>query len=349
MGEMTKEPLVSIIIPVYNVEQYLDECMQSVFHQTYEKLDIVLVDDGSIDQSSKMCDVYAKQDGRVQVIHKENGGLVSAWMTGVKKARGDYLIFMDSDDWVDLDMVEELVCYTEGSSKEIICSNYIIEKRNKSIYVKQSMKPGIYDREDIVTKIHPYMMGLENRRIHCSRCMKLFSKSLITENMKYSKQEITMGEDMNITFPALLDAERIVVLDEGYYYHYRLVESSMIHKYNSKLYSNNTLLYKTLREIVEYKSAEGKLKQKEVLLNGLQKEYVFLLFYIVKNELRGPWKGCIGRIQKMILEARKESNIHEVTVKVDNKANKLLYFILRYPNVFTITVGKVAIEIFDRL
>ena len=346
---MVKEPLVSIIIPVYNVELYLEECMKSILRQTYANLDIILVDDGSKDKSPEMCDKYAREDTRVQVVHKENGGLMSAWMAGVQVAKGTYLLFVDSDDWIDLETVEELVGYVDGSSKEIICSNYIIEKKNQSIKVKQSMKSGIYNREDIISKLYPDIMGLENRRIHCSRCMKLFSKELISENMKYGRQELSMGEDMNITFPAMLDAERIVVLDEGYYYHYRLVESSMIHKYNPRLYNNNKLLYKTLQEIVKSKSTEGAMEQSEILLTGLQKEYVFLLFYVIKNELRGPWKGCVTRIREQILEARKESNIQDARVEVVNKANKLLYLIMKWPNVFTIGMGKVAIEVFDRL
>lgn len=346
---MKSLPLVSIVIPVYNVEQYLDECMKSIFKQTYSKLDIILVDDGSKDSSPEMCDEYARKDSRVQVVHKANGGLVSAWMAGVEASKGEYLVFVDSDDWIDLDMIEELVKYSCGQKREIICSNYIIEKENKSIYVKQSMEPGIYDRKEILEKIHPHIMGLENRRIHCSRCMKLFSKALIVENMKYAKKEITMGEDMNITFSAILDAERIVVVEEGYYYHYRLVESSMIHKYNPKLYDNNKFLYKTLRGIVESKNKEEKIKEKAMLLNGLQKEYIFLLFYVLKNELRGPWKGCAARIKRIVREARQESGIHQVKVRVKNKANMLLYLILKYPNTFNVTLGKAAIEVFDRL
>jgi len=346
---MKSSPLVSIIIPVYNAEQYLEQCIDSMLHQTYPNVDIVLVNDGSKDNSPKMCDEYAKKVSRVQVVHKANGGLVSVWMAGVEASKGDYLVFVDSDDWVDLNMIEELVKYTSENKHEIICSNYIIEKKNKSIYVKQSMEPGIYERKDIVEKIHPHIMGLENRRIHCSRCMKLFSKALIAENMKYTKKEITMGEDMNITFPAILDADRIVIVEAGYYYHYRLVESSMIHKYNPKLYDNNKFLYKTLRGIVESKSKEGKIKEKEILLNGLQKEYIFLLFYVLKNELRGPWKGCVSRINKIVMEARQESGIHQVKVGVKNKANMLLYLILKHPNTINVTLGKTAIEIFDRL
>lgn len=346
---MKNLPLVSIVVPVYNVEQYLDECVKSILQQTYAKLDIILVDDGSKDTSPEMCDEYAGKDSRVQVVHKANGGLVSAWMAGVEVSKGEYLAFVDSDDWVDLNMIEELVKYTGDCKREIICSNYIIEKESKSVYVKQSVEPGIYERKDIVEKIHPYMMGMENRRIHCSRCMKLFSKALIAENMKYARKEITMGEDMNITFPAILDAERIVIMEEGYFYHYRLVESSMAHKYNPKLYDNNKLLYKTLRGIAERKAKEGRPEEKELLLKGLQKEYIFLLFYVLKNELRGPWKGCASRIKKIILEARKESGIHQIEVEVQDKANKLLYFIMKTPNTVTISMGKAAIEVFDRL
>ena len=158
-----------------------------------------------------------------------------------------------------------------------------------------------------------------------------------------------MGEDMNITFPAMLDAQRMVIVEEGYYYHYRLVESSMIHKYNPKLYANNKLLYQVLRSIVESKWEEGSLTDKEMFLTGIQKEYIFLLFYVLKNELRGPWKGCVKRIRHMVMEASGENNLHQVQIKVEGKANKLLYLIWKRPNVFTITLGKTAIEVFDRM
>ena len=142
---MKRQPLVSIIIPVYNAEQYLKECIDSVWNQTYENLDIVLVDDGSKDNSPKMCDKFARKDGRIQVIHKENGGLVSAWKAGVEKAKGDYVVFLDSDDWIDLFMIEDMVNHATGKGKEIVCGNYIIEKENQSIAMKQSLEPDVYD------------------------------------------------------------------------------------------------------------------------------------------------------------------------------------------------------------
>ena len=100
--------LISIIIPVYNVEQYLDRCVQSVIHQTLKNIEILLVDDGSPDRCPELCDGYALQDRRIKVIHKKNGGLASARNTGLRVASGEFIFFLDSDDWLDLDGLELL-------------------------------------------------------------------------------------------------------------------------------------------------------------------------------------------------------------------------------------------------
>ena len=101
--------LVSIIIPIYNVEQYLDRCIKSVINQTYKNIEIILVDDGSTDKCPEICDQYAQKDNRIVVIHKENGGLSSARNAGMKVLKGEYMLFADSDDWIKENTVEELL------------------------------------------------------------------------------------------------------------------------------------------------------------------------------------------------------------------------------------------------
>ena len=344
---MERQPLVSIIIPVYNVEQYLDECMESVLKQTYANLEVVLVDDGSVDNSPKMCDEYAMKDKRVRVIHKENGGPMPACIVGVEKAQGEYLAFMDSDDWVDLTMIEELIKETTGNEKEMICSNYVIEKANQSIKVKQSMKPGVYDRKAIEEQLFPYLLGKEERRIHGSRCMKLISKSLISENLGFTDLNVSMGEDMFLIFMALLDAKRIVVIEEGYYYHYRFLESSLVHKYKPHMYDEIGSLYDKLQKVIEEK-ANGE-EQRKVFLQGLKKEYIFLFFFVLKNELRGPGKNCISKIRAYVKEAKKSRELEEISVEVKGKANKLLYLIWKKPSAFRIMMIRFIIKMFDRL
>ena len=102
------EFLISVIVPVYNVEMYLTECVESIQQQTYKNLEIILIDDGSTDGSGIMCDSFSSTDHRVKVIHKENGGLVSAWQCGTKAASSEYIIYVDSDDWIERDHIRDL-------------------------------------------------------------------------------------------------------------------------------------------------------------------------------------------------------------------------------------------------
>lgn len=344
---MKRQPLVSVIIPVYNAEQYLKECVDSVVSQTYENLDIVLVDDGSTDHSPKMCDKYHRNDERFQVIHKENGGLVSAWKAGVRKAKGEYVVFLDSDDWIDLFMIEDMVKHSTDKEKEIVCGNYIIEKENQSVSVKQALEPGVYDRKRMEKKIFPYLLGKENRIIHYSRCMKLISKKLILDNLHFCDDSLTMGEDAGIMLPVLWDAEYIVVMEDAFYYHYRLVDVSMVHKYNAGMYEKVELLYENLKRSIEKKDLDA--EQKASFLENLKKEYIFLLFFVLKNELRGPRENHVKRIQEIMEEADRKTGIKNVTVEVNSKANKLLYYILKHPKKLPIFLGRVAIGLFDKM
>lgn len=342
-----KKYLVSVVIPVYNMEQYLKKCVDSVRNQTYPHLEILLVDDGSTDDSLRLCKEYAEKDARIRVLEKENGGLVSAWTYGVRKARGEYLCFVDSDDWIHVKMIEHLMTEAEGRKKEIICGNYVIENEEKRECTKvtQSISPGAYDRKQIEEELIYEFLGKEIRRIHCSRCMKLISKELILENLRFTNEKITMGEDLNIMLPSFLDAERIAVLKEGYDYHYRVVTSSMVHGYNPYLSEKIALLYLELRRVIEEKIKEE--KKHRILMEELKKEYLFLNFIVIKNELRGPAKGLVKRLKKIIKEV-KDEGLEDTKVEVNTKANQLLYQVWKTPNHVTIGAAKAAIWLFDR-
>ena len=116
------EKKVSVIVPVYRTLEWLARCVQSITGQTYKNLEIILVDDGSPDDCPALCDDWAQRDDRIRVLHKENGGLVSAWMAGVSMSTGDYLCFVDSDDWIDACMVEKMLDFSSDCGKEIICA-----------------------------------------------------------------------------------------------------------------------------------------------------------------------------------------------------------------------------------
>lgn len=319
---------ISIIVPVYRAEDYLRRCVDSLTGQSYQNTELVLVDDGSPDGCPLLCDQYAGSDERIRVIHKENGGLVSAWQAGVKASTGDYLCFVDSDDWVEADMLSGMVPFLSYKKREIICCNFVINRPDRITEHYHGQKPGIYENGEL-EEIKNNLLGNENRTISMSRCMKLFSRALITDNMKYCNPQITMGEDVNITLPALLDCERLVVMEGALYYHYFYHAQSMVHQYDASLYEGVHTLYLTIQEVFRQKDRKNGEVQSA-------KEYVYLLFLVVKNEIRGGGPGSkkADGYKKIREICRGEDNrkiIEKYPVTVNEKANRLLYFVVKHP------------------
>lgn len=138
------QPLISVIVPIYNVEKYLNKCIESIVNQTYKNLEILLVDDGSSDNCPKICDDWAKKDERIKVIHKENGGVSSARNAGLDAAAGEYIGFVDSDDYIDSDMFEFLITDSKQNDTEISCCTFRYVNEEDNI-VEKTTKPFISD------------------------------------------------------------------------------------------------------------------------------------------------------------------------------------------------------------
>ena len=120
------DPLVSIIIPIYNSETFLDKCVQSALNQSYKNIEVILVNDGSIDSSGEICDNYAFIDNRVKVIHKNNGGLVSSRKTGLIASTGEYILYIDGDDWIELNLIEYYVKQIIEHNADVVVSSHIV-------------------------------------------------------------------------------------------------------------------------------------------------------------------------------------------------------------------------------
>lgn len=177
-------PLISVIIPIYKVEDYLNECVQSVIHQTYKNLEIILVDDGSPDKCPQMCDNYAKQDNRIIVIHKRNGGLSDARNAGLKQASGDFVCFVDSDDFIDVTMCEKLLEYQQESNADIVScmfSWYV----DGDIQAYPWLSKGYKEKRTLF--LHDYFIDAIDRVVDPSVCNKLFKRSIITETFVKGK------------------------------------------------------------------------------------------------------------------------------------------------------------------
>ena len=205
-----EKALISVIIPVYKVEKYVERCIQSVINQTYENLQIILVDDGSPDICGKICDEYAKKDHRIEVIHKSNGGLSDARNKGLEIAKGEYIGFVDSDDYIEADMYEVLYNLLKQYNADVsICNFYTVSQGKISI---KNADNGIneYNRIEILKEI------LLDRNIQSYAWNKLYKKELFDE-IKYPIGK--KYEDIGTTFFLLEKCNKVVVTGKSEYYY----------------------------------------------------------------------------------------------------------------------------------
>lgn len=234
------EDLISIIVPVYKVEKYIRQCVDSILNQTYRNIDLVLVDDGSPDSCPEICDYYAEKDNRVHVVHKKNGGLTSAWMAGVEniQKKSNYVSFVDSDDWIDNTYIEDLVAKAKEYDADVVIGNTVKFFGEKK-YTVPLRHDGLYDEEKLSNELFPNLLfdgRFHGRSYPVSRWGKLYKKSILQNNIKYCNMGTSYAEDLNLTFPIMLDAKRVYFLtaEEGVYF-YRLNPDSMLHAYDKTM------------------------------------------------------------------------------------------------------------------
>lgn len=335
---------ISIVVPVYNAEAYLKKSIESLMNQTYKNLEIILVNDGSKDGSGRICDELAAQDRRIRVIHKENEGVTSTWTKGALEATGEYLNFMDSDDWVESCMIEEMQAHLSGTCREIITCDYVIEKGEKGQkYSWQGLAPGEYTGAQLREKVRHHILGEENRCITFSRCMKLYSRELVVNNLKFCDRDVRMGDDSLMVIPAVLDCERIVVLDHKAFYHYRYVETSIVHGYDKEMFDNMQLLKAATLRIVEEKYLPEEM---EMMKGKVEQEYIHMLLLVLKNEARGNPSGYRKKIRQICKMPQIRQAVKENPVKVSETSNKLLYAVLKHPNHVMISLLRLAMIVY---
>jgi glycosyltransferase involved in cell wall biosynthesis len=206
-------PLISVIVPVYNVEKYLKRCIDSIIKQTYKNLEIILVDDGSTDSSGDICDQYGISDLRIKIIHKQNGGLSSARNAGIDKSTGELIAFIDSDDYIHPEMLEFL--QNEISQKDVdiaICGRYIVYENGKSIIKEKKCDGIIMESEDAIRKMCSYDY------FDMSSCDRLFIKALF-QSVRYPEKKLC--EDWHVMHILFDLAKRISYNSIPLYYYYQ--------------------------------------------------------------------------------------------------------------------------------
>lgn len=228
---MQQYPLISIIVAIYKAEDYLEKCINSLLKQTFKDFEILLIDDGSPDNSGIICDEYAKIDSRIQVYHKENGGVSSARQLGLNKAKGKYIIHADPDDWIEADMLKELYSKAEAENADMtICDYYVdFKNSNKTIYVNQ--KPKSLEHIEVLKELFI--------NLHGSGCNKLIKKDCFDKfNIAYP-QEIKFCEDLYVNAAILKNKIKIAYLPKAFYHYVQYINTNSL----TSSYSINTFLH----------------------------------------------------------------------------------------------------------
>lgn len=275
------ERLITIIVPIYNVSQYLDKCVNSIINQTYRDLQIILVDDGSTDGSAKMCDVYCRADSRIQVIHKLNGGLVSARKAGIQLAAGDYIGYVDGDDWIEPDLYEHLLQYAEETNADMVETDHYIESGGRQKLVRSKIGYGIRTAGELI----PDMLCDEDFnecRMKPYVWSKLFKKTLLEPLQLQVDERIQCGEDGAVVYPYVLNSSRIYISDYAGY-HYVQRNSSLTNSRNEDEFSRSTAFLDYLRAcFIKTNYADKMLKQ----LNQYAKSVLMLrqISFFDRNE-----------------------------------------------------------------
>lgn len=241
---------ISVIVPVYNIEEYIPHCIESIVGQTYSNLQIILVDDGSTDSSGRICDRYAEQDDRIQVIHQENGGLVLARKAGLNAAEGDFIGFVDGDDYIESDFYESLLNFILEEQVDFVHTGYVYERNNVSIKRCQ-FETKVYelDRDTTVKIINDYVLGnSEERHVTFSIWSKLYKSVFIKKCYDKIPLYQSMGEDLLCLCLCLLEGKRASFHKETLY-HYNLRHSSLVNSTDITIIFKIFRLYNALWEV----------------------------------------------------------------------------------------------------
>lgn len=273
-------PLVSIIAPVYNAEKYIHECIESLLAQTYTNIEVILVDDGSIDNCGKICDDYAAKDKRVKVIHQKNGGVSVARQTGIIHATGEYSIHVDPDDWVEPNMIGELVAKAKADDADMVICDYISEGLYSQTYNSSNI-PSRFSNDDLIHR-------LLFQQLHGSCCNKLI-KRVSTNSVAFTPRHISIYEDLLYNVRLLRQNIKVSYLPKAFYHYRTSNTNSICNNITDKVIASKMDVIAVLYSELGIKEEDLYVLKKSVLYDILQSNHTDQLQYTypeIHNSIR---------------------------------------------------------------
>ena len=316
MSYITK---VSIIVPCWGVQNYLNRCVESLINQTLQDIEIILVDDESPDRVPEMCDEWTKKDSRIKVIHKKNGGLGYARNSGLELAIGKYVAFVDSDDFIESDMYERLYEECEKNKLDCIYSEFNVDDypgfrvipKPEKLYIGSEEIENL--RLDIVGAEPTYISGV---KYHCSSCKGLYKLSVIRRyGLQFRSERQYISEDMLFNLDFLYHSERVKIVP-WQFYHYCLNGASLSHSYRSDRWEKQLVMLEVLNDKDNYQD------KKELTLR-IKRTAIFYTMSAIAQEWRRKDIGYCDKVKAIakieneyvIVSAVKDYPISQLPIK----------------------------------
>lgn len=321
-------PKLSVIIPVYNTEKYIKECVDSIINQTFKDYEIILVDDASTDGSGRICNEYAAKYDFIKVIHKEHGGPTHTRKAGLKEARGAYVSYIDSDDYIEPQMYDFLMDKLLKYDADIAICNILIKTENSRIPLYLDFEEGFYNKEKLKRDIYPNMLFSPMKNmpgIHPSLCNKVIRRSILENAITDITDEIYFGEDGICTYPCMLDAKSVYITYDKFFYIYRQTGASISQKYDKRLLRKLPILISVFDTEFEKRNYDGR--------SQINCYAALQLIFSIRNELLYNKNKTLREKVKNLKEYISQPRFQEVlkTIRYENISKQVKYkiFLLR--------------------
>lgn len=285
-------PRLSVIVPVYNTEKYLRECIDSILAQTFTDFELILVDDGSTDKSGEVCNAYSQLDSRVRVIHQKNSGVTAARKQGVEIAEGEYISFVDSDDWIEPNMFQDMLMKVDLHNADMVLCDMLAERHDGHSVIHSSELTGLIEGEQLEKKIYGNMLFdfFQNAPgLSLNLCNKVIKSDLAKLVFEEFPSELTYGEDALGSLMCLLRAKCIFIMENSLFYHYRQADEFAAREQSVSLlarlsnFSQNTRIQFSRYDFAGVDQLAGYVAQ--VSLYCVRQILVFNKEYTVKEKL----------------------------------------------------------------
>lgn len=294
----------SVIVPIYNIEKYLARCVDSVLAQTYSDFELILVDDGSPDNCPAICDDYAKADARIQVIHKKNGGLVSARQAGIRVAKGDYIFNLDGDDAICPDALEsayEIICATQADM--VSFSQRRWTNGELSDVVEDLVPEGLYNQEQMAEHIYPKLLSDKNmEHIFYFLCGKAIKRELVLPHQLQVNPAISLGEDLSCIVPCYLQAQTVYMSKKAVYL-YTIRNDSISTDFKTKQITQIEDVILGLRALQIKKPADFE--------DQIARYSCFMCFAILAAAAEGGHFGALKELKELIINSSHREEIRK--------------------------------------